>query len=264
MRKQERGAEPRRASGRPTKPPAPTKAAAAERNTTPPSYGGPAKGESPPERRGRPTRKPTKAEVEPEATRRPRRPRGEPDLPDQEPRRARRGGRGRGRSRAAAGRPSEQYIRLRMRVRGDRLSVLDSHLVDGPLAQTTTFPEGNAYEVTLGDQLLHAGYLPDLGIQRSFVNPSGPPEQRGHHFQEREVYEFNARVPAEHVTPETIGEIRVRLHRVKEEARRDVLRDLPLQQQFEREVRPVAELVGLPESALPEAIEERGGRTPSL
>ena len=33
--------------------------------------------------------------------------------------------------------------------------------------------------------------------------------------------------------------------------------------QFERELRPIAELVGLPDSVLPEAIEKRGARTPS-
>ena len=37
-----------------------------------------------------------------------------------------------------------------------------------------------------------------------------------------------------------------------------------LSTQFEREVRPVAELVDLPQSALPDAIEARGARTPKV
>lgn len=156
----------------------------------------------------------------------------------------------------------EQYIRLRVRVRDGRLSIADSHLVDGPLGQTTGFPGSHAYEVVAGDRLLHAGSLPDLGVQRSFVNPEGPPEERGHHFTERSAVEFVARVPAHEVTPETIGRIAVRLYRVKEEARADRLGTASLGAQFQRQIRQVAELVGLPESALPEAIEARGDRSP--
>jgi hypothetical protein len=160
----------------------------------------------------------------------------------------------------------EQYIRMRIRVREGQLSVVDSHLVDGPLSQASGFSGGNAYEVTLDDRLLHAGALPDLGVQRSFVNPDpkAPREQKGHHLGERRVYEFMARVPASEVTRDTIGRIAVRLHRVKEEARVDRLGTTSLGRQFEREMRPIAELVGLPESVLPDAIEQRGGRTPSV
>jgi hypothetical protein len=162
--------------------------------------------------------------------------------------------------------PREQYIRMRIRVSEGQLSVVDSHLVDGPLGQTSGFSGGNAYEVTLDDRLLHAGGLPDLGMQRSFVNPNpkAPQEQKGHHVTEQSEYEFTARVPAAEVTPDTIGRITVRLHRVKEEARVVRLDDTPLGKQFEREMRPIAELVGLPESVLPESIEKRGGRTPSI
>jgi hypothetical protein len=158
---------------------------------------------------------------------------------------------------------SEQYVRLRIRVRDGRLSVVDSHLVDGPLSPDKAFPGTNAYEVTLGDRLLHAGALPDLGLQRSFVDPNAPDDQQAHHLAERDVFEFSARVPAEALTPETIGDVEVRLHRVKGEARADVLSGDRLDVQFAREMRPVGELRGLPESVLPEEIERRGGHTPN-
>ncbi|MFL5959963.1 MAG: hypothetical protein ACJ75G_06855 [Gaiellaceae bacterium] len=187
--------------------------------------------------------------------RRPRTTSKEADFGDQRPGRNRAGGG------SSAGR--EQYVRLRVRVHRGRLSIVDSHLVDGPLGQATGFPAGNAYEVTVGDRLLHAGALPDLGVQRSFSNPEGPPEQRGHYISERSTYEFTARVPAEEVTPDTIGKIAVRLHRVKGEAGVDRIGDAPLAKQLAREMRPIAEVVGLPDSALPEAIERRGGRTPN-
>lgn len=163
-----------------------------------------------------------------------------------------------------AGGQGEQYVRLRMRLRGEQLSVIDSHLVDGPLGQVTGFPGGNAYEVTLDGRLLHAGALPDFGIQRSFPNPGGPASQRGHFVTERDVVEFAARVPADELTPDTIRRVQVTLHRVTEEARVPRLGPEPLLAQFEHQLRPVSTLVGVPTSALPEAIEARGGRTPTV
>ena len=205
-----------------------------------------------------PGRGKAKAEIDPQVTKRPRSPKEMTDLPDMKPPR-RRGTRGR-----EAGRPTEQYIRLRIRVRGDRMSVVDSHLVDGPLSSINAFPGNNAYEVTLGDRLLHAGALPDLGQQRSFVAPNPRKGEGTHHFADHEVFEFSARLPADAVTRETIKDIQVRLHRVKGEPKTDRLTDERLGVQFEQEMRPVAELVGLPESALPEEIDARGGRTPSV
>jgi hypothetical protein len=166
-------------------------------------------------------------------------------------------------STASAAAP-EQYVRLRIRVRGDQLSVVDSHLVDGPLGQVNGFPGSNAYEIRLGDRLLHAGALPDLGVQRSFVAPNAPKGQRVHHITERDVFEFSARVAAHEITRETIGNIVVRLYRVKSEARSERLTTHPLDVQFAREMRAVSELRGLPEAALPQAIEQRGARTPRV
>jgi hypothetical protein len=219
-----------------------------------PTYRGQAKTEKPPAPRG--ARSKAKPAVEPDVTRRPRNPKEMTDLPDMKPPRRRPTDAARG------DRPGEEYIRLRIRVRGDQMSVVDSHLVEGPLSSTNAFPGNNAYEVTLGDRLLHAGALPDLGEQRAFVAPNPAPGESVHHFTERDVFEFSARLPAAEVTPESIGDVTVRLHRVKGEARTERLNDQPLTVQFEREMRPVAELRGLPESALPERIEARGARTP--
>lgn len=167
-------------------------------------------------------------------------------------------------SRTASAAAPEQYVRLRIRVRGERLTVVDSHLVDGPLGQVNGFPAANAYEITLGDRLLHAGALPDLGIQRSFVAPDAPKGQRTHHITERDVFEFTARVAAHEITRDTIGQIVVRLYRVKGEARSERLTPHRLDVQFAREMRAVSELRGLPETALPQAIEQRGARTPRV
>ncbi|GAA1122481.1 hypothetical protein GCM10009630_20380 [Kribbella jejuensis] len=170
--------------------------------------------------------------------------------PDQQPAHTRR-----------TGAPDEQYVRLRIRVRGDRLTVVDSHLVDGPLAQSATFHGADAYEVTYQDRLLHAGTVADPNTQRSFPNLEGPAEQRGHNVTPREIYEFTARVPAADITEQTRGDIHVRLHRIDDPSTTDHVGAAPLAAQLQGRLTQVAELVGLPASTVPDAIEARGGRT---
>ena len=166
------------------------------------------------------------------------------------------------RSGDGSGLPTEQYVRLRVQVRGDRMTVLDSHLVDGPLTAPTTLHGAGVYEVTVGERLVHAAAVPDLGLeQRSFPNLEGPPDQRGHHFTERATSEFSVRIPAEELTAETIGAVKVRLYRLVEPASVVQVGAQSLGAQLRERVEPVAELTGLPESVLPEAIEARGGRT---
>lgn len=256
MKKVKRGAPPRQDDRRPTKPAAPVpgkRAGAGTGNVEAPSYDGPKKTDKKPTRKAGQTGR-TKAVLKPDAARRPTSASVEVPPGDQIARSSR--------EKQAAVR--EQYVRLRIRVHNDRLTVIDSHLVDGPLRQPIVFSGTNAYEVTAGDRLLHAEPLPDLGVQRSFVNPTGPPEQQGHYFTERPIYEFMARVPAHEVSRETIRNITVRLYRLKDEARTDRLGSAPLARQFERQIRQVAELTGLPASVVPEAIEKRGGHTPSV
>ena len=160
------------------------------------------------------------------------------------------------------GQRAEQYVRLRVRISGDSLTVLDSHLVDSPLGAPTTLVGGAAYEVTVGERLVHADAVPDLGLERrSFANPDGPPEQHGHNISQRPTSEFAVRIPAHEVTAETLGTIRLRLHRVLGQGSGVRLGAEPLAAQLHERVEATAELTGLPGSVLPEAIEARGGRT---
>lgn len=160
----------------------------------------------------------------------------------------------------ATGEP-EGYVRVRVRVREGELRVLDARLVDGPLIQDSGFPAGNLYEFTLDGRLLHAGALPDLGIQRSFPDPAATEGPRtGHHLADRETFEFTARIPAREVTADSVGRVELTLHRVKSEARAERLGNQSLEIQFERDVRPVARLRGLPESIVPEVLARTGKR----
>ena len=162
------------------------------------------------------------------------------------------------------GKSGERYIRLRVRVEGGDFSIVDSHIVEGPLAQATTFEGGYAYEVTADGRLLHAGSIPDLGVVRSFASPDGTLEQRRHHTYPLSTFEFHARVPADALKRASLPRTAVVLYRVKERppARAALAQPLsaamPLAEQRQREMREVGRLVGLPSTVL-----GAGASTPS-
>jgi hypothetical protein len=111
---------------------------------------------------------------------------------------------------------AEQYLRLTIRVDHGVFSIVDSHLVAGPLAQTTTLHAGHAYAVAVGGRVLHMGAIPDLGICRSFPHPEGTLEQRGHHSHPVASYEFDARVALADLRGVDPASIAVTLYRVKQ------------------------------------------------
>jgi hypothetical protein len=151
-------------------------------------------------------------------------------------------------ARRAAPRASERYIRLQIRVENGQMSIVDSHVVQGPLAQTSTFEGQYAYEVT-ESRLLHAGSLPDLNAVRGFAHPNGTLEQRGHHTYELANYNFQARVPLGAIDRSALPKVAVVLYRVKEHppSRAPLARAVSadsLGAQLEREVREVGRVVG--------------------
>lgn len=153
------------------------------------------------------------------------------------------------------------YVRMRVRLDNGELSILDSHLVEGPLREGAAFVGGYAYDVTLGDELLHAGPTPDLGERRSFIAPNPAAGEDMHHITEVSEAIFTVRVPAEKLTRSSLGDVRVRLFRLKDEAAEGRLVPEPLDRRFPDAVRVVAETRGLPTKVLPREILRRGGVT---
>jgi hypothetical protein len=148
--------------------------------------------------------------------------------------------------------PSEWYVRLRVRAEDGELRVLDSHPVEGPLVEAPVLNGNFAYEVTLGDTRLHSESIPDLGVARSFASPDGPPELREHHVRQLSQYDFNVRVPSTALRRASLSKIEITLYRMKERPAQRVSGTAPLQTQFEREVRPIARLQGVPRDLIPE------------
>jgi len=147
-------------------------------------------------------------------------------------------------------RSGEYYVRLTVRVDDGNLSVVDSHFVDGPLAQTTVFHGPFAYEVTDGGRLLHAGSIPDLGVVRAFADPEGTPEQHRHHSYQQTSYEFDVRVPAAALREAALSNVAIILHRVKAPdqigTRATSLAEVPLASQRSEAFREIGRVVGIP------------------
>jgi hypothetical protein len=143
------------------------------------------------------------------------------------------------------------YVRMRIRMDDGVMSIVDTHHVDSELALPTRLLGSNAYDVTLGDRLLHADSIPDVGVSRSFANPdpNAPPEQRGHHFHELSMYEFDVRVPVGDLTKADLPKVAITYYRVKEHVDTP-LAAVPLATQYDKEMREVSRIVGLPDSVL--------------
>ena len=165
-------------------------------------------------------------------------------------------------------RGGEQYLRLTVRVDDGELSIVDSHLVDGPLAQATAFQGGFAYEVTDGSRLLHAGSIPDLGTVRGFSHPNGTLEQQRHHTYQLSTYEFEARVPVPALRAADLSKVSIALYRVKEPAKADAPRGAlsteSLAVQHEGRFREIGRVVGVPASALSADLSFQAPRQPTV
>jgi hypothetical protein len=142
------------------------------------------------------------------------------------------------------------YVRLRVRVTDGVASVVGAKAVEGPLVETKLQGEV-AYEVTVGKKRVAAGAIPDMGEQRSFPAPDGPPEMRGHHITPLRTYEVNVRVPKEAVSTTALPRLEIALYRMKEPVPLERLGPAPLREQFGRELREVARVKGIKPDALP-------------
>jgi hypothetical protein len=154
----------------------------------------------------------------------------------------------------------EGYIRFRMQVDDGRMSIIGSHFVKSTLATPPMLGGNFAYEVSDGENRLHVGSLADLGVTRSFANPSGPLELRRHHITPLSRYEFDVRVPAPALRRAALKNIQITLYRVKERAPNMVLGAAPLHTQFERELRVVARVQGIATDMLPREMKKPSRR----
>jgi hypothetical protein len=160
-----------------------------------------------------------------------------------------------GGTRVAEAPKDEGYVRLRLRVSGDSVSVVGAKAVEGPLVEDTRLHGDLAYEVAVGSRQVASGAIPDVGVRRSFPSPQGPPEQRGHFVSAVPTYEVTVRVPAKDVSLRSLPRLEITLYRLKEALPRPPLPSTRLGEQFARELRPLAQVKGIKTEQLPEPVQ---------
>jgi hypothetical protein len=120
----------------------------------------------------------------------------------------------RGTRAAAAGEAGGSgYLRLRIVVRDGELELGGATVVDGPLVQPATLHPGVAYEVTIDGRRVAIGEVLDVGVRRSFPDPSGTPAMSGHHITVARRDEVAVRVPLAGMSISALGRAQVTLYR---------------------------------------------------
>ena len=154
--------------------------------------------------------------------------------------------------RTSAAAVKDGYVRIRLRVAGDRVTVVGAKAVEGPLVERPDIRGSMAYDVTLGSKRVAAGSILDVGERRSFPNesPRAPAEQRGHFITEVPTYEVNVRVPASEVKMRSLPRLNIRLYRVKEDVDVRLAKPGPLGAHFTRELREVGRVSGIKPATL--------------
>jgi hypothetical protein len=108
------------------------------------------------------------------------------------------------------------YVRIEVHFDKGQLSVVGVKRVPGPLAVPSALIRGYVYEVTLDDQQVGLGSLPDVGVQRAFANRNVEGPQGKHHFAKLPTFNFFVRIPAGYVVRANMPKLHVMLQNVED------------------------------------------------
>jgi hypothetical protein len=150
-----------------------------------------------------------------------------------------------------SGTQAEGYVRMRVRVENNQMSIIGARAVEGPLLMPNELHSGFAYEVAVGGKRIGVDTIPDLGESRSFPDPEGRPEMQGHHIEVETSYEFSIRVPRNQMSFAALPRMQIVLYRVKERTPVMPIGAGALSAQFSRELREIARLSGVRVASLP-------------
>ena len=140
---------------------------------------------------------------------------------------------------AASTAPRESYLRLRVRVVRDRMTIVDAQEVEGPLALSPQIAGEHVYEALLNSRPIAIEGLLDVGVSRSYPRPG----KHEHFFTERPTFEFNVRIPTAALPGNALNRIALTLYRLPDASQR--VAQGRIAQQFGRQARQVARLDGL-------------------
>lgn len=139
-----------------------------------------------------------------------------------------------GRDHSASG-----YLRLRIRVAGDRMQIVGARVVDGPLSVSASFVGEYACEIVLDAVAIAVEGLPDVGVSRSYPRPG----QHEHHFGTRHVFEFNMRIPKAALARDALQRLHITLYRFPDASVKHVVGSLS--RAYGQQARVVARIEGV-------------------
>lgn len=153
--------------------------------------------------------------------------------------------------------PGGGYVVLRMRVQNGQVTVIGSRQVDSDFMENENLVQnGITYEAFVNEQRIAIGSIPDFGEQRSFPRQDGDPSQEGHFITVLPSFDFNLKVGATRLSFKDLPKLRLKLYTFKEHVPNLKLSLAPLQDQFSKEVRIVAEMNGINVEKLPKEIKD--------
>lgn len=150
---------------------------------------------------------------------------------------------------------SAGYLRLRLQVENDELTVTGGKVVAGPLVQAESLHPGLVYEVTRGGRRVCLGLIPDAGVWRSYPDPEGRPAMQGHHLTALSTYEIAVRIPLEDIRRQDLARLRVSLYQWQGAAPVDVVAARSIAEGVKGRLRPVAALEGIRFESLPRQLQ---------
>jgi hypothetical protein len=110
--------------------------------------------------------------------------------------------------------PRDSYIRMTVRVEGDRVEVVEAQQIAGPLVQPATVAHGVAHEVLVNGQRVAIGSDPDAGVSRSFSEPGRGPQE--HHMHGLDSFDLPIRVPTSALRGASPSDVTINVVRVEE------------------------------------------------
>jgi hypothetical protein len=145
----------------------------------------------------------------------------------------------------------DRYLRIRVRLEDDTLSVQHIKEVHGPLVAHEDLHGALAYEVTVDGKRVASASIPDAMVNRAF--PPREPEagQEGHFFVPAPSHDILVRVPRDAVSLRALPRTEIALYRIKEGPLPRTVSTAPLTATFGRELREVARLRGINLDARP-------------
>ncbi len=148
---------------------------------------------------------------------------------------------------------SDGYVRLKIHMEEGKLSVTGVKEVPGPFIDTKTVSPGYNYEVLTDDQPITLGFLPDVGVRRSFANIDVPGHEGKHHITILPSFDFFVRVPKNQISERKLPQMTIIVHEVKQTPDR-LLERVPLTKQTGLVSTEIGRLVGIKFDEVPKTV----------